>query len=266
MSYIIRCVATLDGWDEQLLVVLSDGVWTLPDSLPTRYVGRATHSNGQWTVKSLPHFKTTRCNAASFRHGVWVTRDDATPYGGFPTLFGLQYHHVVLSRIEALRHEGNVVRVAYHGTSGDAYKSIRTSYLYATRGQLGVGTYIGSFWKACRFAARDQAYSWRKCPTVIRVFWTCPRILTFPLAPCTCSTCSRASIDKQRVRRHDHVWLGEAGYLPVMQHADGTWVTRNEEWCVDPACIIRLGESVTLDITSVNGPNYDPLQRNIEFL
>ena len=262
--YVLRRVPVRSGWDEQLLVVLRDGEWTLPPTLPTRYKDRAVFDK-EWHVKSESHGKTTRCGTVSFYNGMWATRDDSTSLGGSPTIFGRPIEFRVLHRLKALRHEGDEVRVAYHGTSGEAYKSIRKSSLNPTRGQLGIGVYVGSFWKACRFAARDQNYAWRAEPTVIRVLWTCDSILTFPLEACTCDSCFSKPPVKRSVCRHGWEWKRQAGFLPVGQYDDGTWITRNEEWCIDPQSILQLAEAVVLDSATVNGPHYDPLQRDIRF-
>lgn len=262
----VRRVAYTDGYEEELFVVLRGGIWVLPDALPDRFRDRVLISMSTVTVASLPN-KTFRAGLKSFAEGMWASYGDSVIRGGHvPCIFGQPISLHAREALEGLRRTTSMpVVVSYHGTGGDAFKSIAKTRLNPTRGQLGIGCYVGSFWKACRFAARDQSYAWRPHPVVIRVLWRCP-VVEFPNSPCGCPECLLKPDEKRRVCAHGVEWSGRAAYLPAVKYSDGTWATRNEEWCVPTSAIVRLAEAVDLDRDSVHGPHYDPLQRDIRFL
>jgi len=51
----------------------------------------------------------------------------------------------------------------------------------------------------------------------------------------------------------------------VGQYSDGKWVTKNEEWVFNSDDIF-LSDAARVDIRTVNKPNYDPYQRDIEIM
>lgn len=202
--------------------------------------------------------------------GFWITRDDTTERGGMRAVFGIPLHPDVCSSFGMLGgflSFPSPVMVAYHGTSKANYASIQQHGLHATHGQLGKGLYIGSFWKACRFAGRDQTYTLRSDPIVLRILWT-GTIQVYPSSvACPCSMCSAKPEEKRLTCDHLKVWNNfDAGQLRIGQYSDGKWITQNEEWCVAPSCILRLGEMVDIDPASISGPHYDPTQRTIRIV
>ena len=261
----VRRISYTDGYEEELFVVLRGGIWVLPDALPERFRHRVLIDMSVKTIDSVPHKTPFRAGVKSFADGMWATSSDAIIRGGhLPCIFGQPISLHAREALEALRCTTTPSMVAYHGTGGDAFKSIAKTCLNPTRGQLGIGCYVGSFWKACRFAARDQAYMWRQHPIVMRVLWRAP-VIEFPNSPCGCPDCLQIPEEKRRVCAHGVEWAGRAAFLRPVQHSDGTWATRNEEWCIPQSSIVRLAEAVDLDRNSVHGPHYDPLQRDIKF-
>lgn len=263
----VRRVVYADGYEEELFVVLREGVWMLPDTFPERFRGRVLVSMATVTIDSVPQ-GPFRAGLAAFKGGMWATHSDSIERGGYmPCIFGQPMSMHVREALEGLRRTTSCSAVvSYHGTGGDAFKSISKTSLHPTRGQLGIGCYVGSFWKACRFAARDQSYAWRTNPVVLRVLWRCPLVIDFPNSPCGCPECGDNPEEKRRVCAHGIEWSGRAAFLAPLQHSDGTWATRNEEWCIPPSAIVRLAEGVDLDLHTVHGPHYDPMQRSIKFI
>jgi hypothetical protein len=155
------------------------------------------------------------------------------------------------------------VSVGYHGTSEESWIKIRSSSLLPTFGQLGTGIYVGSFWKACRFAVRDQAYKFRKSPVVMRLLWHSVSIQPFPWLPCKCELCKEKPEEKAAVCAHETVWKDSAGCLTPLQYSAGKWATQNEEWVIAPKCLLHQSLAVKIDTHSVEKSHYDPLQRNI---
>jgi hypothetical protein len=210
---------------------------------------------------------------------MWITEDDTVARGGVgPRVFGIPLESDVASAWLALPQEPSKsgpwrIRVGYHGTDGRSMASIaHENTLRPSFGQLGFGVYTGSFWKACRFAVRDQDYTLKQDPCVLRVLWLChqDKQLVFPRrSPCRCKAlCEGKAPDEARACGHELDWRDElpwqSGALVPSQLSTGRWVTRNEEWICSPRDVERLQQVVFLDAASVHGPHYDPLQRDIE--
>jgi hypothetical protein len=139
-----------------------------------------------------------------------------------------------------------------------------------TLGQLGTGVYLGSFWKACRFAGRDQDYTLRKDPLVIRVLVQRIPEVVYPKQQqqqCLCSLCEKKPLDRAAACAHTVTWTGgTCGTLKIGKFKDSGWITKNEEWVYSRSDIVRLAEAVRLDKSSIAGPHYDPLQRDIRIV
>jgi len=182
-------------------------------------------------------------------------------------------------------------RVAYHGTSYENYQGICAEGFKCSFGMLGTGVYLGSFWKACRFAARDQHYKFRETPSVLRVVWTCEDqdMLNFPrkIMYCFCADCSLRP-EQRYFCGHTLDWQADAKIYPEKAPIDRVegqgirywagclkpckfpdsekWVTHNEEWVLNPSCILRFAECATLNLDTVEQTHYNPLQRNIKII
>lgn len=252
------------GSHVELWAVLGDTAWDLPDAVPERFRGRTTSTHGVLMVDSRPAGATATNRRSLQRNGLWLLHADAVPRGGVePRVFGIGMTPRLVEALRALPH-GNVL-VAYHGTEAENLHSIAASGLWPTKGQLGFGAYVGSFWKACRFAARTQDYAPRKAPLVIRCIVRASSVTQYPRAgwECTCGTCvargTGAFCD------HARVWDAGVGELRVMRTWADHWTTRNEEWVVAPR-EVACREAVLLDRASIRGPQYDPLQRDIQIL
>jgi hypothetical protein len=278
-----RVACKQDYVDTEVFVTMQGGVFDFPARIPKKYRGRTRSTDSPFVheVLSTPFDTITPACRVSFEaHGMWITEDDTVPKGNVDArVFGIPLSSDVCAAWSAVPVEASKagawrVRVGYHGTDVSALPSICTNSLKPSLGQLGFGVYVGSFWKACRFAVRDQDYSFRSNPVVVRVLWLCntQKQLVFPQkSPCPCSTfCALKSEEKRRACGHELHWLTEErwqnGFLPPSQFSDGKWITRNEEWVMPTSALERLQQVVRINVESVNGPNYDPEQRNIEII
>ena len=286
---------------ELLVQMNSSGAVSLWKELPLKYSLRIVkQADDVFWVQSSPHLASTRTTINGLKEGIWICEGDCRAFGGVqPSLFGIPLETPVqtsftLHKDLLLSWSSQVwieARVGYHGTSYEHYQGICASGFKCTFGMLGTGVYLGSFWKACRFAARDQEYVLREKPTVLRVVWTCKEenIMTFPrpLMYCLCCECYLRP-EQRSFCGHTLDWKSDAKVYPKKVPAelkDGQeiryWagylkptkfpnsektVTQNEEWVLNPSCIVRLSECVTLNLDTVAKPHYDPLQRDIKIL
>lgn len=270
---VFRRVEYKRGTDIELYLSYKDGQFALPHKIPTRFAERCTAVGAALEIQSSPLPQSTLQNKKVFQDfGVWITRDDCTLRGGLkvPTVYGIAIDGSVVSAWGRLPEPSVIVRVGYHGTSLECWDSIRKSELRPSLGQMGHGVYLGSFWKACRFAARDQAYKWRDRGVLLRVLWEArgEELLVPRSIPCPCDTlCKGRPYEQRLISAHELVWTDSGwGTLQVGQLPSGKWITHNEEWVTAPANVLRLCEAVEIDKSSVSGEKYDPLQRNIECL
>jgi len=278
-----------NGYWEVLIVLRgSTRRWEYPPSIPAKYASRikAQSTVGCW-VESAAHAKPYYTNCDLLQDGMWVCKDDFEPRGGVaPAVFGIPLPPSPFGPELEQWKSGPEVRVAYHGTSRENFESISSTGLRCTLGMLGEGVYLGSFWKACRFAARGQDYKERTYPTVVRVLWQCAEedILKFPRkwidGWCLCGKCY-VNKEQREYCAHTYDWKADskcpppkpyyagpwkAGQLLPCKYPSGKWVTQNEEWVLNPSCILSICQAVQLDMTTIARPHYDPLQRNIGIL
>lgn len=249
------------GTHIELFAVLANHAWDLPDSVPPRFEGRVSSTHGVLMVDSRPGGAAATNRHSLRRNGIWMVPSDAVPRGGVePRVFGIPLSPRLVDALCALPDHG--ATAVYHGTDAANLHSIAASGLWPTKGQLGFGVYVGSFWKACRFAARTQDYTPRDHPLVVRCIMRPSRMTVYPRADwaCACGTCvargTGAYCD------HARVWDTGAGELLVLRTWADHWTTRNEEWVVAPR-EVECREAVLLDRASIKGPQYDPLQRDI---
>ena len=285
----------------ELLVFYDGTVLDVPSTIPEKYTKRIEKSSDNvHLIHSAPHSTSTKTNLALLKQGLWICEGDCEDFGGVrASVFGIELSEE--ARLAFLAHKDLLLswsssplrksRVAYHGTSYENYVSICQQGFLCSFGMLGTGVYLGSFWKACRFAARDQEYKFREKPTIVRVIWTCEDadVLHFPrkIMYCFCAECLKRP-EQRSFCGHTMDWNSQArifpekvpvdripgqdtryyaGFLKPCKYPDSNkFVTQNEEWVINPSCIIRLAECAILNLETVEKPHYDPLQRNIKIL
>ena len=279
------CFRFQEFWE--VLLVLEGQSWVVPATPPSKYSSRVLRSEGttHW-ISSQRHTQPYYTNTSLLSSdGMWACESDFVARGGVPpALFGMALPSNPfdgLTLLESWKSSLYQVRVAYHGTSREAFHAISVHGFKCTLGMLGNGIYVGSFWKACRFAARNQEYQERASPTLIRMLWKCndADILHFPRkwidGWCLCGKCYLSEFKTYCAHTYDWsmeavapppkpgggVW--KAGQLFPCKAPSGKWVTQNEEWVLNPECVHSIQQAVQLDMTSIARPHYDPLQRDI---
>jgi hypothetical protein len=272
-----------------------------PSSVPSRYAQRSAKvgevgGRAVYEVSSAVFAQPVQLNAASLEtQGIWIVPADARPMGAIPddgvpsavAVLGIALAHSEqeLQKVCACVHAANSTPdcVLYHGTSTTAWPSIQASGLQHSQGMLGAGVYLGSFWKAARFAARTQTYQLREQgeALVARVYCFCPvlddwttRTETYA---CACAECSRAralggaALERSVFTDHESRWALNAEcsgvHMPSRKSRvdPSLWIVRNAEWCLRAACC-RVQNAALLDMQSVVRERYDPLQRSQRIL
>jgi hypothetical protein len=293
-------VRTCNGFPEIFLI---GEILQMPLVIPSRYESRAllhtrdVHGIPIFHVDSAAFSKPVLTNAESITHnGVWVVPADARAAGSLPD-FGIRERRCVFG-IHILYTEEFLAAVCahfpsaaalpthvlYHGTAAEAWEGICASGLEPTFGMLGTGVYMGTFWKATRFAALTQSYQPRKDGIILRAYVHAPRLYTFddmlfrPAYDCPCARCTAAkeSGDSAQIERaaytdHETRWalcpeVCGAEVLPQRCKSEPTlWILKNAEWCLRPQCIhVQLG--ARLDLKTMEDAHYDPLKRSQKIL
>lgn len=286
-SFVLVCfrlVQYTSVQDLEIYVELKEGSLQLPLEFPKRFDHRIVqqYAKNVFQIHSTPYdISTLTCTESLKSSGIWITKDDYTAKGNVnPTVFGLSLHEHIrwafdIAYAQSQFQSDSKVYVGYHGTSFQAYKSIqKENQLKPSFGQLGNGVYVGSFWKACRFAGRNQDYELREHPVVLRVLCLGkpPKQIIFPCTQaCTCTIwCSSAKTEMALACAHEKDWNtendGSFGFLKPTQMSDGKWITKNEEYIFPSSSVLRLAEAVSLNKESIYKPHYDPWQRNIKII
>jgi len=231
----------------------------LPDTIPAKFIGRCKRFEHGYMIESSIHETIHVRSRQSLKQGLWITQDDLVPKGGTRTVFG-----IALDDIHWPLPSSNI-KVAYHGTACENLESIRKESLRPSLGQMGTGVYVGSFWKACRFAGRDQSYQFRENPLVLRVLCLRDNMISFPRhEECSCKLCEDKTPEQKRAAGHTLYYTDTCAELRIGQFSTGKWITQNEEWVIPQSFILRISEGVELNKDSLARPHYDPLQRDIE--
>jgi len=277
---------------------------SLPEALPSRYLGRAASftlpvyggvSCFQVTSLAAPESQHTTHAGLLSGAGVWVTHDDMTPRGGFAPaglqplrhFFGVRIDEssaLALSGVDpTLRARARVLvpppLSLYHGTEESSCASIMGAGLRETFGMLGTGVYLGTFWKAARFACLTQDYQRRHHGCVLRVLAFVTSVRALPQSGWTCG-CVRCAGDACAATVSDHlgVWRQQGcDALHALASTDACGVRardgaprfllRNEEWAVRRERLF-VTHTARVDEQSFFGARgvFDPLHRGTRIL
>lgn len=254
-------------WIEYLFVP-NENKLMLPKSLPKRYNKRIiTQNDFDVEVKSLHsdiHQHITNYDLNNCK-GIWLLVNDCQN-NQFMNIEFLKEDSLSVINFDTqncydkFEHPLSL----YHGTSSDLLQSC-TVNLNPSDGMLGYGIYLGTFWKASRFATRDQNHTIRN-GSILRYIVFPTQIIEFPRINwiCHCLKCKNNNW-ASNVSDHETKWklIGDAAHaLPTKGLNEGSnkWVLKNEEWCVN--CPILLTHTANINLNTIE-PHYDPYQRNI---
>jgi hypothetical protein len=203
----------------------------------------------------------TRANLVS--DGLWCVESDWVAKGGYPgtrfppvqtktkipylsTLFGLPIQPPMdpssfAGVLRAVSQATNTLLqqpiVVYHGTAKDTAKHILKEGLKPSYGMFGTAVYLGTFWKAYRFATLTQDYAARP-GAIFRVlaFWTQCICRNWKSPACFCPACG----GKPTFADHLETWKKSAQVVWIYpEERDGKFIVRNEEHaCADDTLLL----------------------------
>jgi hypothetical protein len=264
------------GFREYLVVLRNE--WEFPSIAMMDGVEANGYTAVDYTFTST--FTTT---SMCMTEGLWITDGDFVPRGeiqesisGIINIFGIpistdtieKWKQVIL-QFQTYPSQFSTCRipiVLYHGTSKSNFASILNTGLEESRGMLGQGVYLGSFWKACRFACRTHDYRRIDDPLVFRVIVLATSIQTQPSQRCRCSQCEEDQSLLPLYTDHYSYWRKRHDmiYLPSTK-LKNKYIVKNAEWAVKKNTI-TIQQAVDIDSSSVDWENYNPFQRDIQFL
>lgn len=257
-----------------------------------------------------PHSHTLHTRMLLAEYGVWITEDDLTPRGAFehipaavsiygfalsPESVALFHAHAAALHAMDVAHSVNCSPLSlYHGT--DLASAVRLLQGHdvprACPGMLGRGFYLGSFFKACRFAARTQDYTLRKQGegVVMRARAFVTRTETAESHKkrhaCVCDECAaaiarepfsearkrmallvdHASLWRQAGMKAVHLGVSDATKLgPHRGEFGGHYMSRHDEWCIEESRVMPCDVAL-LDFSSIDAARYNPLERSQRIL
>jgi len=146
--------------------------------------------------------------------------------------------------------------VAYHGTDLIHAKSIEKEGLKESWGMLGKAVYVGTFWKACRFACFDKQYH-AQPGQVFRLYAFAKTFQHFPFDPeklweCPCSTeCKKHCSD------HLGIWqiMNDGAHVNI---GNSKGNLKNEEWAFKERFVFLTSYA------EIEPYTYNPFKRNIQ--
>lgn len=247
----------------EFLVVHGPDGMSLPDRpLNARFEGRIQRS---CVIEGLHIFATTSIAGPPSKrtfddiksNGIWICFGDTVRRGGLSSVYGISLGPSVLSACKSIDKICEFMgctkgpMVVYHGTHKDSMASILHEGLKASFGMLGTAVYLGSFWKAFRFATLTQDY--KKRPGAIcryYAFWP-TLVIRETYGPCAC--CASPVSD------HTSVWktIASAVFVKPGKHI------KNEEFaCADSSWLLldSYGHAVA------TSDHHEPLNRNLRIL
>jgi len=228
-----------------------------------------TLQNNEWVIathipSSIPFVQTSDTMYC------WVYKGDLISTGGiptlvdgFPNLYGKKIHKNVVLYESYLPD----TTILYHGTDSTNISSIQSNGFYETSGMLGKGVYLGSYWKACRYACLQQNYMPRSTPAVIRTKLLNNTIFDIKdrHTRCNCKKCSEDTSITPFFVDHESLWHHNTHtiFVDTCQRENGTYIVKNPEYCTR-STNIQILDAVYLLPAHLN--IYNPLDRNISFV
>jgi hypothetical protein len=221
---------------------------------------------------------------------VWLVSDDFTPKGGFypenvpDTSVYFDTRISARDSLKMLRHKHKINELLqctcdplslYHGSGADRKDSILLNGLRQSFGMLGDAVYLGTFFKATRYASRQQDYKLRDEGVIFRclAFVKSSNIRQYPLLgySCTCQNCINKNSGFERISDHFSQWntgmfcgaevLVSKEPFGYKKGGEPKFLSKNAEWAFRNNSVF-VQEFLPLDISSIMGPHYHPLQRN----
>lgn len=274
-------------FNEYLLVPV-DGELSIPPTVPSRYESRiklvstfqgiyCIQVESSWSEKCL---QITRKDITR-GNGVWIVASDCEDKGAFGDVPGItQFMSVLIQKESAstiLQVEKNISSSfspmsLYHGTANQNIESILEGGLLPTNGMLGHAIYLGTLWKAARFAIMSQEYALRKgCVFRVLAFPSSTQI--FPRADWSCK-CMKCDKDPWAASIADHSGTWQlfyecaharptAAFSGACRDGSQKFILKNDEWALSPSASFITTHIGEINVSTISGPHHDPLYRGI---
>jgi len=199
-------------------------------------------------------------------NGVWIVPNDCMPKGEnkFEKIAGkAQFYDIEICEKDA----SHILKLCskvwpgsqtypmslYHGTSKNRREEIvHDGGLQETFGMLGDAVYLGTFWKASRFAAFDKNYHAQE-GEVYRTLVFVKEFQEFPLEHWACFCCDLDISD------HKGIWklLFDGAHVNI---GNTKGKLRNEEWAV------KQRVQFITHVAGIQSYEYTPYKRNIKIV
>lgn len=254
----------------EYLVVCENRQLKEPLALPERYVNRTIGAYKQFygnvfiEVSSKPfstceHTSSEKINKCT---GIWIVADDCVEKGHYDPeqIEGkaqyFSYPIEFTTRINISAASGFLKEtsplVCYHGTAETNVESVLSTGIQFSNGMLGKGVYLGTFWKATRYACLTQDYKPQQ-GIVFRVFAFPKNVKELPDPQWSCS-CGCYTPDSA-----DHLNAHSGDIHLSQSHLKKDARIKNEEWLIKSP--VYLQQWAKIDDSTFPGPHYEPLHR-----
>jgi hypothetical protein len=285
MTVVVRTRVHAGNTFCEFLVVKHATLLALPDHVPERYTSRivgthAVHDEHVCVVRSSAF--DVQHIAKRDLHSIWLVADDFFPKGAFPyssppieahaQFMGVRICQQSCRRVfnlcSPLEHilQASHPLSLYHGTATKNIPSIVRDGVLPSFGMLGTAIYMGTLWKAARFACFSQQYEPRQ-GSVLRCLCFAASCTEFPRPgwACACELC--AEKPSKRLADHFALWQGvtQSAHASPTPVDDYKCLLRNEEWAIHPSVPILITHEACIDARLLP-PQYDPLNRSVEIL
>jgi len=260
-------------------------MFKLPTEIPKKYENRIkfffeVENINFYCIHSQQHAQPFVVSINNIRknEGEWLCSGDCIPRGKFMptnqeekcTYFGVEIDktqaQAILKLDDILCKSENVdaYTVVYHGSNISNLQGILEEGIKETYGMVGQGCYLGTYWKASRFACWGQEYKMQQ-GCIFRCFVTAKKVFSLPCDSWKCSCCKSIISDHTNtlIKENDCIFVDPPQYsVGLCRDGSPKYLLRNEEWCSKKE-FVKIINYAFLDLTSYSS-TYDPNYRNIK--
>ena len=270
----------------EYLVVCENGILKNPDTLPSRYQSRIHSTQTIQDILCIKVLSLREKNVQLITHdafvkslGQWIVADDCSARGSFEdipnmiTFMTFKIDDETARQITAadffLSRTISKPLSLYHGTKQCNVSNILKCGLLPSIGMMGNAIYLGTVWKASRFAALSQTYE-KQNGSIFRVLTFPISCVTFPRSSWQCS-CEKCQLNSWASAIVDHCGLWQSTYdcahvkttkgEGFFKDGSQKYLIKNDEWAVISQTFPT--HYAAINTSSLFLPHYDPKFRDI---
>ena len=267
---IYRKILLQDKWYYEFLFVPHKNILILPIKIPSKYMSRIINIQNNYVevISTKNNVLLVSKHSLLNSDGIWLLGNDCIGKGGIEQIHNVtQFMSIPINLKDAqIVQEFNKsleqlnVYSLYHGTHVKNIQSILRDGLDETYGMLGNGVYLGTFWKASRFACFSQTYE-KQDGAIFRVI-VHGSIQNLPLENWKCECCDNIIADHASKWKTNYNGICANPTKTNLINKDGKpkYLLRNEEWCVQKQNV-QLSHYALIQSSNYQ---YDPLCRKIQ--